>query len=174
MGEVATFRRGTAITAKQARPGAFQVIANGPESTYTHSDFNREGDTVVVARSGAYAGLVSYWKGKIFLTDAFSVDPHPEDMTPRFVYYLLQSKQAQLHSFKAGAGVPHVRVKEIEAYVVPVPDLKEQESIVATLDNFDALANNLAFGLPAEIAARRKQYEHYRDKLLTFPEKAVA
>ena len=52
----------------------------------------------------------------------------------------------------------------------PVPPLEEQKRIVALLDRFDALVNDLSVGLPAELAARRKQYEHYRDRLLTFTE----
>ncbi len=55
---------------------------------------------------------------------------------------------------------------------IPVPPLAEQARIVAILDRFDALVNGLSSGLPAEIAARRRQYEHYRDRLLTFPEAA--
>jgi type I restriction enzyme, S subunit len=56
-------------------------------------------------------------------------------------------------------------------YKIPVPPLEEQARIVAMLDRFDALVNDITHGLPAEIAARRKQYEYYRDKLLTFKEK---
>ena len=55
----------------------------------------------------------------------------------------------------------------------PVPPLEEQARIVAILDKFDALVNDLSSGLPAELAARRKQYEHYRDSLLTFKEAAA-
>lgn len=55
---------------------------------------------------------------------------------------------------------------------MPLPPLAEQARIVAILDRFDALVNDLSSGLPAEIATRRKQYEHYRDRLLTFPEAA--
>lgn len=57
-----------------------------------------------------------------------------------------------------------------EKYPIPVPSLEEQTRIVAILDKFDALVNDLSSGLPAEIAARRKQYEYYRDRLLTFKE----
>lgn len=57
-----------------------------------------------------------------------------------------------------------------EKYPIPVPPLEEQARIVAILDKFDALVNDLSSGLPAEIAARRKQYEYYRDRLLTFKE----
>ncbi|MFW0861566.1 MAG: restriction endonuclease subunit S, partial [Dethiobacter sp.] len=55
-------------------------------------------------------------------------------------------------------------------YKIPVPSLEEQARIVAILDRFDALTNDITSGLPAEIEARRKQYEYYRDKLLTFKE----
>jgi type I restriction enzyme S subunit len=55
---------------------------------------------------------------------------------------------------------------------IPVPPLDEQERIVRILDTFDTLVNDLSSGLPAEIAKRRQQYEHYRDRLLTFQEAA--
>ena len=51
---------------------------------------------------------------------------------------------------------------------IPVPPLEEQEHIVSILDRFDKLCNDISEGLPAEIEARQKQYEYYRDKLLTF------
>ena len=70
---------------------------------------------------------------------------------------------------KKGAGVPHVRVKEFESYNIPVPSLEEQERIVTILDKFDALTTSLTEGLPREIALRQKQYEYYRDLLLSFP-----
>ena len=59
----------------------------------------------------------------------------------------------------------------LQNFQIPVPSLSEQQRIVDILDKFDALCNDLTSGLPAEIAARRKQYEYYRNKLLTFPEK---
>ena len=59
-------------------------------------------------------------------------------------------------------------------YEIPVPALDEQQRIADLLDRFDALVNDITSGLPAEIAARRAQYEHYRDRLLSFPEKRVS
>lgn len=56
---------------------------------------------------------------------------------------------------------------------IPIPPLEEQERIVAILDSFDALVNDLSIGLPAELKARRQQYEYYRDKLLTFEERVA-
>lgn len=58
----------------------------------------------------------------------------------------------------------------MEKISVPIPALACQKNIVSVLDRFDALCNDLTSGLPAEITARQKQYEYYRDKLLTFKE----
>lgn len=172
LGEVAEFRRGTAITERRAEAGEIPVVANGPLPVYQHSRSNRQGETVVVARSGAYAGMVSFWTEPIFLTDAFSVHPDPTLISPKFTFYLLQQRQDELHSLKKGSGVPHVRVKDVETLRVPVPSAIEQARIVSILDRFDALVNDLSSGLPAELRARRQQYEYYRDKLLTFTEAA--
>ena len=57
---------------------------------------------------------------------------------------------------------------ELKKIRIPIPPLAEQERIVAILDKFDALVNDISSGLPAELEMRRKQYEYYRDRLLTF------
>ena len=71
---------------------------------------------------------------------------------------------------KRGAGVPHVSGETLGQVMLAVPSLKEQARIVSILDRFDTLCNDLTSGLPAEIEARQRQYEYYRDKLLTFKE----
>ncbi|MDW7502853.1 restriction endonuclease subunit S [Klebsiella pneumoniae] len=173
LGEVATFRRGTAITQKQTTPGDIPVVANGPTPTYFHSESNRQDETIVIARSGAYAGYVSFWNQPIFLTDAFSVHPNLKIVKPKFLYYVLQNKQDHIQAMKKGAGVPHVRVKEFESYDVPIPPLAEQVRIVTILDKFDTLTNSITEGLPREIELRQKQYEYYRDMLFSFPKPDV-
>ncbi len=72
----------------------------------------------------------------------------------------------------AGAKMIRIQSESLQKIRIPIPSPKEQARIVAILDKFDALTNDLSEGLPAEIAARRKQYEHYRDRLLTFQEAA--
>ena len=67
--------------------------------------------------------------------------------------------------------VPHLKVQDLLNLRIPIPPKKEQERIVAILDRFDKLCNDISEGLPAEIEARKKQYEYYRDKLLNFKER---
>ena len=92
-------------------------------------------------------------------------------LNPRFLFFWMQTVDLTKLAHDFGA-VPSIRKSEMENLQVPVPSLEEQERIVSILDKFDALVNDLTSGLPAEIAARRQQYAHYRDRLLTFPEAA--
>jgi type I restriction enzyme S subunit len=82
----------------------------------------------------------------------------------------LKNKESDLNAMKRGAGVPHVSGEELGNIELPIPPLQEQKRIISILDRFDTLCNDLSAGLPAEIEARQKQYEYYRDKLLSFKE----
>lgn len=95
--------------------------------------------------------------------------PNPKLMSVQFLNYALDATEIG-HS---GGSIPQLTVPAVKKILVPVPSLLEQERIVAILNKFDPLVNDLSIGLSAELAARRKQYEYYRDRLLTF-EKAVA
>lgn len=88
----------------------------------------------------------------------------------KFITYLLQTTNFKKYKERFAHGAKVIRVKQdkILGYKIPVPPLAEQERIVSILDKFDALVNDISVGLPAELNARRKQYEYYRNKLLTF------
>ncbi len=170
---MANLQRGTSITRKEIAPGNIPVLAGGRKPAYFHSTANRSGETLVVAGSGAYAGFVSYWAEPIFVSDGFSIKPDESQALTKYIYYVLKSNQYHIYKMKQrGGGVPHIYIKNIKLFRVPVPTLEIQQKIVAILDKFDALVNDLSTGLPAEITARRKQYEYYRDRLLTFKEAA--
>ncbi len=91
---------------------------------------------------------------------------------PDYLYYLLRSASVQAEfKRRAGAGtVKNLNADIVKSVRVPLPPLSRQREVVELLDSFDTLVNDLSVGLPAELAARRKQYEHYRDRLLTFEE----
>ena len=166
LGEVCNILRGDYITKKEIREGDVPVILGGKEPAYFCDKSNHAGEALVVSRSGAYAGYVSYWNQPIFVTDGFILEA--KGCTFRFLYHTLKKMQNAIHDMKRGGGVPHIRGEEFSKIQIPVPPLSEQERIVAILDRFDALVNDLSSGLPAELEARRQQYEYYRDKLLTF------
>ena len=91
-----------------------------------------------------------------------------------YLYYALTSGQIQQEMKKRasfGGAVQNLNSDIVKAISIPIPPKKEQERIVAILDRFDKLCNDIYEGLPAEIEARKKQYEYYRDRLLSFKER---
>ena len=131
-------------------------------------------NSVIVAISGASAG-----RSAILGIDAVTnqhccnleIDSNCADY--RYVYYSLAARYTELRGLGRGAR-GDLNVSIIKSFEIPVPSLEEQRRIADLLDRFDALVNDISSGLPAEIAARRAQYEHYRDRLLSFPEKRVS
>ena len=90
----------------------------------------------------------------------------------RWLYYQIASTAFFEHveRFQKGASYPAISDADVKAFEIPIPSLEIQERIVYVLDNFEAICSDLSVGLPAEIEARQKQYECYRDKLLSFKE----
>ena len=99
---------------------------------------------------------------------AFTVS-RPDLVTTKYLYYIL-SRNPQLLRYDNGADQTNLRKADILNISIAVPTVKEQKKITEILDHFNTLCNDLSAGLPAEIEARQKQYEYYRDKLLSFKE----
>ena len=134
---------------------------------------NCEGDTVTTpSRGQGGIGYVGYQKKPFWLGPlCYKLQSLDNDiLINKYLFYVLQSKNELLLGLKKEGGVPAVNKSDIIKLEIPVPPLEEQTRIVTILDKFDALVNDLSCGLPAEIAARRKQYAYYRDRLLTFKE----
>lgn len=169
LGEVCEFKRGQSLTSKKAVAGDVPVISGGQKPAFMHNTPNREGETIVVAGSGAYAGFVSYWDKPIFVSDAFSVDiKNLHEVSVRYVFHFLLNNQQKIYATKSGAGVPHVYGKNIAKFLIPIPPLEIQEEIVKTLDKFTEYVTELTSELTSELTLRQKQYSFYRDKLLSF------
>lgn len=86
----------------------------------------------------------------------------------KYLYYYLKASQEKIYNLRTKAGVPAINQAPLAEFKVFIPSEIVQQRIVDILDRFDTLCSDLTNGLPAEIEARRKQYEYYRDKLLTF------
>lgn len=91
----------------------------------------------------------------------------------KFLFYIL-NRNRQLLQYDNGVDQTNLRKSDILNILIPIPSLAEQHRIVSILDRFESMTTSLQSGLPAEITARRQQYEHYRDKLLTFKRKGAA
>ena len=96
-----------------------------------------------------------------------------DDYCRRYVFHVLRASSDRLlvECRKQGGSVNSLVTSRFLKSEIPIPPLDRQRHIADTLDRFDALVNSISSGLPAEIAARRKQYEHYRNMVLTFPER---
>ena len=129
---------------------------------------NQHGEKPIIGRQGALCGNVCYVSGDYYATEHAVVVSDKGYYNSRFLYHLLV--KMDLNQYKTAGAQPGLSVGKLELLPVPVPPLETQNKIVQVLDNFDSICSDLKIGLPAEIEARTKQYEYYRDKLLSFKE----
>ena len=128
-----------------------------------------DGEYLTWTTDGANAGSVFYRLGKFNVTNVCGLlKIKSKNILTKYIYYSLGYRAKNY--VNSGMGNPKLMSNVVAKIKLPIPPLEEQERIVAILDRFDALCNDLTSGLPAEIEARKKQYEYYRDKLLTFKE----
>lgn len=169
---ISRMQRGTSITKASSALGEYPVISGGKKPAFYCDTFNREGETVTVAGSGAGAGYVQFWNKRIFVNDAFTVKGI-EGVSTKYLYYCLENMQEAIYATKKGSGVPHVHIKNIENFMIPVPPLTVQEKIVRILDIFAQYTTELTIELTAELEARKQQFEYYREKLICRTTKTV-
>ena len=134
------------------------------------SEYAYDGEFITWTTDGANAGTVFFRNGKFSITNVCGLlSPKNGDLNLRYLYYVL-SKDARQYVNK-GMGNAKLMSNVMGGIKIAVPPLSIQNRIANVLDNFDAICSDLNMGLPAEIEARQKQYEYYRDKLLTFKER---
>ena len=158
--EISVMQRGQSITIKDLEEGDIPVIAGGQTPSFYNNKYNRDGETITVSSSGAYAGFLNYWNVPILCTDSFTIKSKNVNM--RFLYHYLKMNQNEIYNKKKGAGIPHVHISDIENFRMPVPPMEIQEEIIRILDKF----GELEVELEAELEARKSQYEFWRGKLL--------
>ena len=147
-----------------------QTMNNGELGRIATYDF--DGTYLTWTTDGAYAGTIFKRKGKFSITNVCGIISMKSDLVIMdFLYYWLSLKAKDY--VYTGMGNPKLMSNQVENIIVPVPPLAEQERIAAILDRFERLTTDLQDGLPAEIKARKQQYEYYRDRLLTFKRKTA-
>ncbi len=122
-----------------------------------------------------YSLITEKYSGQICSTGFCVLRANSNIILPKWLFYNISTEEFYNHIEKhqKGASYPAITDKEVKMHKIPLPPLAVQQRIVEILDRFDTLCNDLSSGLPAEIEARRKQYEYYRDKLLAFKEASV-
>ena len=132
------------------------------------------GTVAIVTRSGIlkHTFPVAYIPFETTINQDIKALIHNDDVNPRYAAFALQGfgEDIRRRTKKLGGTVDSLDFDRIKDYEIPLPSMEIQNKIVDVLDNFEAICNDLNIGLPAEIEARTKQYEFYRDQLLTFAE----
>ena len=94
---------------------------------------------------------------------------HKNKTTVKYLYYVVKNNISTFREKASGMGaLPQISISVTDDFIFALPTIEEQQRIVDILDRFESLCNDISSGLPAEIEARQKQYEYYRDKLLSF------
>lgn len=141
MGDILQVKKGEYITKKDSNEGIYPVILGGREPAYYIDKYNHTGKAIVISRSGASAGYVSFWNEPIFVTDGFLIEPK-DGISFEFLYYSLKSKQQILHSSQKGAAIPHVTPYLISSIDSLLPDAKTQIRVASILSAYDNLIEN--------------------------------
>ena len=135
----------------------------------------KENEMIMIRYGASAAGKVFLNKYGAIANNMFKINLKEKSSInlKYLMYYLSQNKIYKLLNSSGKSTMPAINFGFLGKLKIDIPSIKEQERIVNTLDRFDKLCNDISEGLPAEIEARQKQYEYYRDKLLTFKELKV-
>ena len=188
LGEIGEIIKGSGIQKSDFVEDGYPCIHYGQLHTYfgTFADKNKSyikkelydrckkavyGDLIIASTSEdveACCKATAWLGGEVAISGDAHIFHHNQD--PKYVSYFFQTDDFATQKRKYASGVKVVRVSSdnLAKITIPIPPLVEQQRIVSILDRFEALTTDLQSGLPAEIEARRKQYEYYREELLTF------
>ena len=176
LAEVVEFKRGEQLKPIDIIPGVYPIVTASKSEVGSHADWNFGPVSVTVTSHGAYAGHVNYWPTPIWLANNVYLLSPTVNLNKKFLYFFLKSNELKIQGLAKGGGVPYFNTRDLAPLLIPIPcpdnpqkSLEIQAEIVRILDTFTELTAELA----AELAARKKQYNYYRDQLLSFEEGAV-
>ena len=170
--EIADISTGNSNTNEAVEDGKYPFFVRSQEPL-RKNNYEYDETAIITAGDGAGVGKVyHYIEGKYALHQrAYRIHINTADVLPRYYFHYMKAKfLPYIQKTMFQGSVPSIRKPMLNAFPVPVPSLEIQERIVNVLDDFEKICTDLKIGLPAEIEARQKQYEYYRDKLLTFAE----
>ncbi len=166
LGEVVRVKKGKQLNKTELKEiGDYPAYNGGINYSGFTDKYNVNENTIIISQGGASAGYVQFINCKFWANaHCFYIEPNLEIITNKYVYYFIKNKQKFLMECKFGAGIPGLRVSDIENIEIPIPPRDVQEEIVRVLDLYTELTKELT----KELTLRGKQYEYFRDKLLNF------
>lgn len=173
LGEIATIKTGRKPDKIYEELGQYEYINAGTSNSGYVNAYNCEGDTTTTpSRGQGGIGFVGYqsrdfWLGPLCYRIK---SKNTDNVLNKYIYYYLKCFPEKILQYKKEGGTPSINASDLINIDIIVPSREEQEKIVTILNSFESLTTNISEGLPAEIEARQKQYEYYRNKLLTFKE----
>jgi len=170
LSEIADIKRGKRLIRSELNEkGKYPVYQNSLAPLGYYDERNFVGDKTCVVSAGA-AGEVFYQENDFWAADdVFVINAHGK-ITNKYLYYFLLSKQDFIKNRVRKASIPRLSREEIEKIEIAIPSFIIQNKVVEILDKFQSLLADTKGLLPQEIEQRQKQYEYYREKLLTFDE----
>ena len=172
LGEIADIGTGKSDKKDAQESGQYPFYVRS-KTILRSSKYLYDETAIVIPGEGGVGEIFHFVSGKYDLHQrAYRVSFTVDEMNPKFGYYYISSFfKEYINRHAVEATVKSIRKPMLVKFEVPVPPMEIQQRIVDILDRFDALTTSLSEGLPAELAARRSQYEYYRDQLLSFPRK---
>ena len=170
--EIADIGTGSSNTNEGLEDGLYPFFVRSQEPL-RKNEYEYDETAIITAGDGVGVGKVfHYVEGKYALHQrAYRIHINTPDVLPRYYFhYMRASFLPYIQKSMFQGSVASIRRPMLNAFPVPIPSLAVQERLVNVLDNFETICSDLNIGLPAEIEARQKQYEYYRDKLLSFVE----
>lgn len=172
LGEIAEFKTG--VKPKEIlEEGKFEYINAGTTNSGYSEKNNFKGDVVTTpSRGQGGIGFVGYQKNDFWLGPlCYAIwSKNEEILMNKYLYYELSSKKDEILKRKNIGGVPALNGCDLKTIPIKIPSIEKQKKIVSILDKFQEITEDIWKGIPAEIEARQKQYEYYRNKLMTFKE----
>lgn len=147
--------------------GKYAVYQNSMKPLGYYHENNVDAHTTFIISAGS-AGEIGFCNEKFWAADDVYYFEPDDELNNKFLYYFLMTQQINIKGKVRKASVPRLSKTAFDKIQIPIPPIEEQERIVGILDKFDTLVNSISEGLPKEIKQRKKQYEYYRNGLLTF------
>ena len=172
LAEIADISTGSSNTNEGLTEGKYPFYVRSQEPL-RKNDYEYDETAIITAGDGVGVGKVfHYVEGKYALHQrAYRIHINTPDVLPRYYFHYMRSAfLPYIQKTMFQGSVASIRRPMLNQFPVPVPAMVVQKRLVNVLDNFEAICTDLNIGLPAEIEARQKQYEYYRDLLLTFAE----